>query len=148
MVGLPGRNLGFIDPSKVIVMIGGITIVGGWAKGEIASIKYGADQFGLTVGSTGDASRNKSNDMSAKISLKFLQTSPWNKYLMGLFLVDQVTGAAPVPFSLSDLANLEKFVAAAVWVTKVPDLSYSNEDVAREWQLETNYLDPMIAPIP
>lgn len=138
--------LGFIDPSKVVLTVGFRLINGGFAKGEFATIKRNAPLFGLVVGSSGDASRSKSNDRSAKMNIKLLQTSPFNSYFAGLFLLDQGTGISPFPFSLTDIPQAENHVAVQAWITKMPDAMMSNEDVPRDWEFETNDMETLFVP--
>lgn len=138
-------RLGYIDPSKVIITIGPYQVEG-YAKGEFAAIKFNSDQFTLIVGSGGDGSRAKSNDRSARITLKLLQTAAANSILMTAFRLDQASGITTFPFSLTDLANAETYLSTHTWISKIPDASFSNEDVAREWTLETHDLEPILVP--
>lgn len=140
---MAAREFGFIDPASSVLTVSGLIIAGGWTKGEYVNIKYNSDQFGLIVGSAGDATRSKSNDRSAEMTVKLLQTSRFNTYFLGLFKLDQGTGRFPFPWTFSDPGNLESFISARAWIVKPPDAGFGTEDIPREWKFATADLEPI-----
>lgn len=108
---------------KNVNVIFGILEVQGFAEGDdVVNITFNTDQFNLVVGAKGDATRVQTNDNSALVTVKVLQTSQSYKELLALYNIDKGTGAGVLPLTVSNKETGETFVGINAWIVKNPDI--------------------------
>ena len=123
------------DVSRIYVSVNGIPITG-FADGTFIKVTRAGDAYTRVVGADGVVSRAKSNDKSGEIAIILSQTSPSNKVLSSIALLDELSGGGVVPIGVSDAVSGSKYVAAHAWVRKQPDVEYGKEISNREWVLD------------
>lgn len=127
------------DPNQIVQSFAGIPILG-YAKGTFVNVAFNADAFNLTVGSSGEGCRAKTNDRSMIVTFTLLQSTQTNDLLSAIHNVDLLSpnGDGVGPYLLKDLQGTTLYTAETMWIKKFADLSYSDEVDARVWTLETD----------
>jgi hypothetical protein len=129
---------------QVALTFAGIILDSGFADGEFVSIEMAADDFGLKVGADGEGARFRTNNRSATIKVKLLQTSQGNDRLSQLRQLDLAAqnGAGVGAFELNDLSSGVRVAhAATAWISHAPTVARAREVVEYEWTLMTDSLD-------
>lgn len=131
------------DPKNVLITLGAIP-VDGFADGEFVKIENNEDAFTLQVGTDGEATRSRSNNNAAKITITLMQSSLSNDLLSSLHNLDKAVpgGIGCVPLLIKDLLGRSLYAAATAWIAKRPSASFAREAGPREWVIETNELIP------
>ena len=125
---------------KNVNAIFGIEEIQGFAEGDdVVNIDFNADQFTLVVGAKGDATRTQTNDNSALITIKLLQTSSSYKTLMNLYNLDRETGANVLPLTVINKETGETFVGNNAWIVKVPPIVRGQNANAVEFVFATDF---------
>lgn len=127
------------DPKKVHAIYGG-AIITGYADGSFLRIEYNEDFFNLLVGADGEATRSKSNNRSAIITMTLMPGSSGNAILGAAAKADDAAGAGVLPLVITDLSTGTTFAAESAWVKKDPGYDFQKEAQAKEWTLETDNL--------
>lgn len=126
----------FYDSSQVFVTLGGRPLQSGRAEGDFVTTAFEADAFTKVVGADGEVAVSRSNDRSATIKLKFMQTSEGHKLLTQLYAAQLASSnGALLDFELRDLTGSLLEHAAKCWIQKAPDSSYGATVGEREWTL-------------
>ncbi len=125
------------DSNRVSITFAGRSIDAGRADGEFISTEYSAETFSKKVGADGEVTRSKSNDRSATIKLKVMQTSAAHATLMQLHALSlaSVNGSDVGAFELRDLNGNMIERADEAWIEKPPPSAFGKEAVEREWTL-------------
>lgn len=89
------------------------------------------------VGMQGDSIWSQSNDMSAKITIKLLQTSPTHKLLSEQLRKQRNGTPRGVPFAFVDRINNEGGSAAQCFIMTEPGVQKGKNATTREWVLWT-----------
>lgn len=133
------------NPDQVQVVIANIPVTEGLADGEFLRIEYDEDAFTLQVGTDGDATRSRSNNRAATITLTLMQSSPVNDALSALHNLDLNSpgGAGIGAFLCKDGSGRSMFAAEKCWIQKMPAAVYGREAGPREWVIRTNRLDAL-----
>jgi len=126
------------DPKQVYITVGG-TLIKGFGD-DMISVDRDNPLWELTVGCDGEATRVKSNDASATISITLQSTSPSNDYLTGIARDDETSNAGLVPFDLKDNMGTTTFKAVTCYIEKIPETSYGKSVSDRVWVLKTDNL--------
>jgi hypothetical protein len=136
-------SLKVYDPDSVAIVAFGIPITG-YADGTFISVEFNEDFFTLSVGTSGDACRAKSNNKSARVTLTLMQSSASNDLLTAVMAADLVSpnGDGIGPFIMKDNTGRTAYTAQNMWIVKAPTVDFSREVGSREWVFET---DAMIA---
>ena len=127
------------DPAQVKMTFGG-AIIEGYAEGSFINVQYNADLFALTVGSDGEATRSKSNNKSARVTVTLMPGALANAILGGFQKADDAGGVGVLPLSITDLSTGSSFIAEGAWIVKPPDYDFQTEAQPREWIIETDNL--------
>lgn len=129
------------DSNRVQVSFAGVPVQG-YADGEFLTIAMNEDAFTSVVGTDGEVSRSKTNNNTATIEIKLLQTSPTNALLSSIHNADKLTngGSGVGAFLVADLNGATQFSAGNAWIMKAPDASYDREATERVWTLECDVL--------
>lgn len=120
------------DPKLVITTFKGI-IITGYADGTFLTIERNADMFTEVVGAQGETSRAKSNNKSGTAKLHLKQTSPTNKLLSNIALMDETANAGVGAFSLMDMSGTTIVSAPQAFIKKYAHVEFSKDIVNREW---------------
>lgn len=118
----------------------GGALLSGYGDGDAIRIEYNADLFTLQVGADGEAARSKSNNRSARITIRCMVGSAANAILQAALTADQAANAGAAPLSIFDPATLTNHTARGAWVTRPPTKVYAADAQALEWVLETDEL--------
>lgn len=130
------------DPKRVKFIFGGV-LIQGFADGSFISIEHNADLFSLAVGADGEGVRSKSNNRSARITLRLNRGSSSNVALQAALTLDRNTLAGSLPLAITDLSNGTVHAAEGAWVVRDPNHDYQAEAQAIEWVLETDRLEQL-----
>ena len=125
---------------KNVNAVFGIEEIQGFAQGDdVVNIDFNADQFALVVGAKGDATRTQTNDNSALITIKLLQTSLSYKTLMNQYNLDRETGSNILPLTVINKETGETFVGNNSWIVKVPPITRGQNANAVEFVFATDF---------
>lgn len=144
-LGVPS-SIKIYDADQVLISFAGISLSAGYADGEFVKIARLSESFGLKVGTDGEAVRSKTNNRSAKITLRLMQSSSVNDVLSQIHNNDLTLpgGAGVGVFRIQDLQGTTLHQANAAWISKWPDESEAREASEREWEFSTGRLDNFI----
>jgi len=129
----------------IILTLGGVRITGA-GDGDKISIATNSDDWSLTVGADGEATRSYLNNKSARITLSIQYGALINSFLLDLRNADVETGDGVVPMSMTDLRNRTdggtgtELSAPEAWIVKLPDFALGREVGTVEWIIEVAQL--------
>jgi hypothetical protein len=138
------------DPSDIIVSIGSNvgsdnnvgSDITGFVDGTFVEIERAEDSFKKHVGATGDVTRTKLNDRSAKITLTLMAESTSNDDLAGMLLIDETDGSATFSIQIKDVAGNMYCHAENAWIMKAPKIERGGKDAAHTvWVIECASLE-------
>ncbi len=126
------------DASQVTLSFMGIPITSGFADGEFLTIEQSSEDFTMVVGTDGQVTRCATNDRSATIKIKLLQSSDGNAQLSTINNLDKLTknGFGIGAMMVRDRLGTAVFTASRCWISKPPDVSFDKTATAREWTLQ------------
>ncbi len=126
----------------VALSIAGQTINSGYADGEFVSIEPTSPIYNQKVGTDGEVARSATNDRTATIKIKLLQTSLGNDTLQALVTLGRSANGADVgTFALTDLSGGMICRADKCWVSKQPTITRARDIVEYEWTLMAADMD-------
>lgn len=130
------------DSNRVTLSFMGIPISAGYAEDEFLTITQTSPDFVKVVGTDGEVTRSKTNDHSATIEVKLMQSSDGNVALSVLNNIDKLApnGAGTGPMLIKDLQGTSLYSAAICWIAKPPDVSFGKSAKERVWTLECGNL--------
>lgn len=133
-----GYDLKTYDSNEVSVTFAGRSIDTGRADGDFYTSEYNAETFTRKAGADGEQTRSKTNDRSATIKIKVMQTSDGHKLLMQLheLALASENGNDVAALEVNDLSGGLVERAAKAWIKKPPAATYGREAGEREWELE------------
>lgn len=132
------------DAKEVSLVIAGIPIDSGFAEGEFVKLEQNEEDFKMVVGTDGSVTRSKTNNRTAKATVRLLQTSDGNAALSALNRLDkaQPNGAGVGTFLLKDrTTGTIVYQAEHCWIAKPPTVSMDKTATPREWQVDIADLD-------
>jgi hypothetical protein len=137
------------DSSQVDVVVAGIPLGAGAGRGkdEFVAVKYDSPLWTWTKGVDGKGCRNKTNDLSAVVTVTLLQSSAQNGLLSALAILDYKApnGAGCGPFLIKDNNGGTMYAGDSCWIQKIPDNGYRAEIGEVAWEIRVATLVPMIA---
>lgn len=125
------------DPKNITIAVGGV-IVTGYADDTFVHLEFDEDRYMLKVGVDGTATRSRSRNGSAKLTLTLLGSSPTNDALTALHVADLAANAGMVPFLMRDANGASICTALNCWLTKLPALEFGKEPGNRAWVFQTD----------
>lgn len=128
------------DPGKVTTSFLSNTL-GGFADGTMVVVKRRSDAFTLTIGSSGEGCRNRSQDKSGEIEITLLASSASNDVLNAAADSDEKDGTGVGAFQIKDLNGTSICHATNAWIKKKPDMEFAKEVSNRVWVLETDEIE-------
>lgn len=130
------------NADQVQIVVAGIPVTGGWGDGDFVSIESDEDAFSLVVGTDGEATRSRTNNKGATITLTLMQSSDVNDLLSALHALDVNSpgGAGIGPFFCRDGNGRSLYMAESCWIQKRPTAVFGREAGPREWVIRTDKL--------
>ena len=131
-----------LDPKNILFLYAG-AIIEGFADGSFVKVEYNTDAMNLSVGADGVGARGKSNNRSAKITLRLMPNSPSVLVMKGAIKLDESSlsaGSLPLTIVDSALTPPESFTALGAWVMKDPGRDFQTTIQGVEYVLETDEL--------
>jgi hypothetical protein len=131
------------DAAQVTVVLMGILIDSGYSEGEFLTIAQDAPDYEKYVGTDGQVGRSRTNNNSATLKLKLMQTSDGNTFLGALRTAGLLAanGADIGPLLIRDrVSGTCTYTAANCWISKPPDVTYDSKITEREWELQCDDL--------
>jgi hypothetical protein len=131
---------------EIVAVFGNIIMNEGLADGTFITVEWDEDAYALSVGADGEATRSKTNNRAATITLTLMQTSDVNDLLSTQYLLDinSPGGAGVAPFLLKDTQGRTLMAAEQCWIQRAANVEYGREATTREWVLRTSSLVPFI----
>lgn len=126
------------DPKQLSIIVGPY-IIKGFSE-SMVTITKNAEAFTMVVGADGEATRVKSNDGSATITLTLQQGSPSNNDLSLIANADQLLNAGVFPLSIKDNLGTTLAIAATCFISKLPDVTFGKTQNDRSWSIMTDNL--------
>ncbi len=126
------------DAKEVTLIVCGIPLDSGFADGEFLKIEQNSEDFTMVVGTDGEVTRSKTNDRTAKVTVRLMQTSDGNAALSALNVKDlaQNNGAGIGAFLVKDrTSGTIKYTASSCWISKPPSVSFDKVATVREWEI-------------
>ena len=128
------------DFKKVAVIFGG-QLITGFAEGDDAvQVETAENDWELEVGADGEATRSRSNNLAAGITLRLQKGSLSNDILNGFLQADRQSGVGTQPLLIKDNLGRELHGAETAWIEKAPDAAFGVTAGDREWVLRTDKL--------
>ncbi len=128
------------DFKQVAVIVGGVPMTNFAEGDDVISIEFSKEAYELKMGADGEPTRSKSNDNSAKITLKLMKSSDSNDVLNGFYQADKLSNGGIVSILISDKSGRESHFADKVWIQKGPNAGLGMNVSTREWVLVTGEL--------
>jgi len=137
------NELFIYDAKEISCIFAGINIESGFADGEFIRIEQNEEDFQSIVGTDGSVTRFKTNNKSAKITIRLMQGSPSNAQLSALNRVDkaQPNGAGVGALTIKNRQGSFLHTAEKCWISAPPAVSFDKTATVREWILECADLD-------
>jgi len=125
------------DPDQITIVAMGIPIDKGYADGEFVTLDNVEDAFTMKVGTDGEVTRSKTNNKTAIVTLKLMQSADANTALSALHNLDLAApnGAGVGPLLIKDRSGTSLWAASKAWIQKPPAVSLDREATPREWQI-------------
>lgn len=128
------------DFNQVSCIVGGNALTGFADGDDVVKVEYEKEEFMTIVGASGEATRTKSNNKSAKVTLKLLKTSLANDILNGYLQADRLSNSGLFPFLVKDNNGTDLHAAEQMWIEKAPSVGHGENPTATEWILRTSYM--------
>lgn len=122
----------------------GPVVMSGFGPDTVVSVEMNEDLFTLQVGADGHATRSKTSNRSARITVTLAQSSMANDLLSGIAALDAKSNEGVYPLLIKDGSGRSIHSAKNAWITRVPTAEYGKEAGTREWVFETDCLDENI----
>lgn len=126
----------FYDSNQVFVSLADRPITKGRTEGDFVVTEYNADSITETVGADGEVAVSISQNKSATIKLKVMQTSSSHSLLTELYAAWRADPTTLLPFELRDLQG-SKIEHCLCYFRKPPPSNYGAVAGEREWTLGT-----------
>jgi hypothetical protein len=138
----------FLDVQCAINGPGGSVILGDGSGASDEGITF--DPSGpintMQIGADGSGQHSLHGDVSGKVTVRILKTSPTNSQLMAMYNVQTSSSAShgQNTISLTDSARGDSITASMVAFSKVPNITYAKEAGTYEWEFEAITIHRML----
>lgn len=122
------------DLKQVSVVFMGAIITGAGGSGLVEVAKT-SDAWSHHVGASGEECRARTNDDSAKVTIKLSQYSTDNAVLAALHLADLASGTIVGPLAILDKSGASYHESDEAYIQKAPDAAYDKAPGDRSWVL-------------
>lgn len=137
------------DSNEVSVNFAGIPVDPGAGAGEYAadgdfvSIEFDEPAFKDVKSIDGKMTRSKTNDRSATMKIRLMDSSPTNALFSTLHRLDMAlpNGAGVGTFSVRDRNGLSLHFSDKAWISAPPNVAYGQLAQVREWTFRCEYMD-------
>jgi hypothetical protein len=119
--------------AKQVSIVFGALILSGYADGDFCTVEMSDDDWTHHVGADGEECRARSNNGSAKVTVKLAQYSESNARLADLRKADLSAGTGVAPFGVLDKSGKSVHASDQAYIAKAPQAAYSKEPGDREW---------------
>ena len=123
------------DFKKYQLIVGNVPIQG-YVDGTGINVETNEDDFTLVSGADGLASRSKSNNNTARLTITLKNTSASNSYLSFLRNSDKANNSGIRNVILKDFNGDTLITSPAAWVAKPATVELSKEITDREWIID------------
>lgn len=121
---------------NTLCLVNGVPLTGLAGGDDAYMFKLAEDRVKKNVGIDGAVALSITNDDSGEATIKFMQTSPSNLYLMGLTAVQgNTTGLVPIALLFQDTFRQDRIVGINGWIETTPDVSRGSGINVQEWKL-------------
>jgi len=121
--------LGTYDPVEVSLIISGLTATGFFDGTFIACARIDPEVYKTHVGAYGEVARTKNNNKAGTVTFTLKKTSPFNKQLDILKLLD-----TSFPILVRNNSSQKHLaIATSAWISNEPDIDYDVEETGVEW---------------
>lgn len=120
------------SPKDVKLVLSGYTLTGILS----ITVEWNSPQMSIRRGIRGQHTRVFNRDLSCKISVDVLQTSPTNEVLYEIFRIDRGTNLARLDMSISDNSSRAILSSSEAYITALPTVRYTEGFDARTWVFE------------
>ncbi len=122
--------------NECAISFAGILFSGG-ADGEVLSIEPAGDDYGDVMGSDGEVTSFRTNEVRATATIKLMQTSQMVAPLLTLRNADlaALNGAGVGAFQAVNLTTGERVEAPQARIMAPPVMGYAREPSAREFKI-------------
>lgn len=132
------------DSNKVSVLAG-VNIISGFGPDTKVKAAYNEDLYTLQMGTEGDATRSKSNNLSGRATLTLMQTSKSNDVLSLYYQLDKLGNGGKFTFQIQDHNGLSLVFMNTAWIVVPPESEWAIEAGVREWIIETGHMEMNVA---
>jgi len=127
------------DSNEVSLIVAALPLESGRGEegGTFVALEYLTDAFVDVVSLDGEATRSKTNDNRATVTVTLMSTSSSNALLSALHNADKLAnnGAGVGPLLIQDRQGNTVYAAAESWVVKSPKQEFGQKAVPLEWQI-------------
>ena len=121
--------------ANILVSFGTIVINEASRDGFITIVPK-ADLWNSKVHGRGTGTRSQVLNFGYDITLVLPQASPINALLSAAAEADRLTGGGAAPFLVKSARGSSLFKSEQVWIKRLPDMDFQNDDQDRTWTLE------------
>ncbi len=127
------------DSNEVTAIICGLPIESGRGEegGSFLKVAMLTDAFVDVVSLDGEATRSKTNDNRADVTLTLMSSSSSNALLSALHVADKAAGngAGVGPLLIKDNQGNTLYAAPSCWIVKFPDFDFAQKATPVEWTI-------------
>ena len=133
------------NSAEISVTFAGLDIASGRAD-EFCVTEYNKPLYEEQIGPDGELTRIKSNDRSAKITIRVKSTSDGHRVMLQLYAQSQLepNGGDLAPFQVRDRNRGIVESADLAYIKQAPANAYGQEPGDREWVLYTAELKRLV----
>lgn len=118
---------------QVVVTFGPI-LMSGLGEDDAVSVEFDAELYTGKTGVDGSHARARTNNGTAKVTVKLLQTARANAQLTAHMLLDQAgNGVGGLPLLIKNLTGNTLYADPEAYLSKRPDPTFGREVGEREW---------------
>lgn len=130
------------NPDEIAIQFAGFQIDGGYADGSFCSIEF-QDSFTMQKGTDGEVTRSRTNDRSAVVTIKLMQTSSANQVLSAYLKADlnAPNGQGIADIQIKDLVSGSLYTSNDCWIQKHADVDFDRDATSREWVFQCGHMD-------
>lgn len=130
-------------PDQVTVVFGPV-VLEGFAPDSLVAVEYEEDLWTKQVGADGHVARSKTNNATARVTVRLMQTSMSNDMLSAIAQLDRHANEGVFPLMIKDNSGRSLHVAESAWITRPPNSEYAREAGTREWAFDTGQLESFV----
>lgn len=123
------------DPAEHLVSFLG-NILTAFGPDSFIEAERNEEAFTLTVGAGGEPARARNRNISGRVTITLLATSPENDLLSNAMLLDEIAGEGIGPLFLKDQGGTMVVHAESAWIVKAPAISRAKEVPVYVWIIE------------